>query len=431
MLIDFAITNFRSIKERQVFSMQTVSRIPEKPENTIQTGSEQLLCSAVIYGRNASGKSNLMLAADCLYKMVVKSEYKLKSAYQPFKICIDKPTEPIVFEINFIANSGKKYYYIVSFNDKEIIEENLYHYPEGKRARLYQRQTDEFKSDIVGLKDVWKKLYSNNTLLSRINSDKIDALLEPFMFFRRHFVTQSFIGDESVWELNIETIIKRKSLPFHVENLGKLLKVADTGIDSLEIKTLKPEDFYLPATLDEKTKKKIISENSFRIKIKHPIYENETQIGLVDFDFEDESSGTKKLLLFGSNMLDCLSDGDVLFVDELDKGLHPTLMQAIIRIFNNPKTNPNNAQLIFTTHDVSLLGANLFRRDQMWMTEKDMNGVSSYYTLADMKGIRADIPFEKYFLKGAFGGTPVVNEFDFEFNLERTDEKQKQKAELL
>jgi hypothetical protein len=67
----------------------------------------------------------------------------------------------------------------------------------------------------------------------------------------------------------------------------------------------------------------------------------------------------------------------------------------------------------------------------MWMTEKDMNGVSSYYTLAGMKGIRADIPFEKYFLKGAFGGTPVVNEFDFEFNLERTDEKQKQKAELL
>ena len=148
------------------------------------------------------------------------------------------------------------------------------------------------------------------------------------------------------------------------------------------------------------------------------------QVGFIDFDLVDESAGTKKLLLFGSYMLDCLSDGDVLFVDELDKGLHPKLMQAIIRIFNNPKTNPNNAQLIFTTHDVSLLGADLFRRDQIWITEKELNGISSYYTLADIKGVRADVPFEKYLLNGTFGGTPVLNEFDFEFNLERTDEKQ-------
>lgn len=423
MLIDFAITNFRSIKERQVFSLQTVSRITEKVENTIQTGNEQLLRSAVIYGRNASGKSNLILAADCLFNMVIDLDSDLKDYYQPFKICTNKPSEPVQFEINFISAKGKKYNYLISFNDKEIIEENLFHYPEGKRARLFIRTSNELKTEISGLRDVNKKLYNYHTLLSRIGISKIDILIDPYMFFKRHFVTKSFIGDETFWEYDIDNVLDREMMPYHVANLSKLLKVADTGIDSLEIIQIRPEDFNFPSSLDKNAKKKILEENKFKIKIKHPIYEDGIKVGLIDFDFEDESAGTQKLLLFGSNMLDCLSDGDVLFVDELDKGLHPKLMQAIIRIFNNPKTNPNNAQLVFTTHDASLLGADLFRRDQIWITEKDINGASSYYTIADIKGVRADVPFEKYLLNGSFGGTPVINEFDFEFNLERTDEK--------
>lgn len=424
MLIDFAITNFRSIKERQVFSMQTVSRIAEKPENTIQTNNEQLLRTTVIYGRNASGKSNLMLAADCLYNLVNNLNYDLKDYYQPFKICTSKPSEYIQFEINFISSSGKKYNYQISFNDKVIVEENLYHYPEGKKARLFLRTNVDIKTEIIGLKDINKQVYPYHTLLSRIGLHKIIPLIEPYSFFKRHFVTQSFIGDENYWGYDAENVLDKEGfMPNHILNLSKLLKIADTGIESLEIVKMGPEEFNLPSKLDQSAKKKILEENKFKIKIIHPIYENNVKVGFVDFDFDEESAGTKKLLLFGSNMLDCLSDGDVLFVDELDKGLHPKLMQAIIRIFNNPKTNPNNAQLVFTTHDASLLGADLFRRDQIWITEKDINGASSYYTIADIKGVRAEIPFEKYLLNGSFGGTPVINEFDFEFNLERTDEK--------
>ena len=120
MLIDFAITNFRSIKERQVFSMQTVSRITEKPENTIKNNNEELLRSAVIYGRNASGKSNLLLATDILYNLVISNDFDLKKAYQPFKIIKNKSIEPTIFEINFISNTKKKYSYYLSFNEKEI-----------------------------------------------------------------------------------------------------------------------------------------------------------------------------------------------------------------------------------------------------------------------------------------------------------------------
>lgn len=424
MLIDFAITNFRSIKERQVFSMQTVSRITEKNDNTIVTRNEELLRSAVILGRNASGKSNLMLAADILFNLNSGYDYNLSKAYQPYKLTNNKNFAPVVFELNFYGASKKKYFYYISYNDKEIIEENLYHYPEGVKARLYLRNSNGIKTDVPGLRNVYKNTYSKNTVLSRISFNKIDALIEASSFFNRHFITQSFYGNENNWKKNIENVLLTNCMPNHINNLSNLIKVADTGIESIEIKIQNNEEFNFPETLDEETKNKFISENRLKIKLSHPIYENNVRIGNVEFDIDEESSGTQKLLLFGSSMLDCLSDGDVLFVDELDKGLHPKLMQAIIRIFNNPKTNPNNAQLVFTTHDVSLLSADLFRRDQIWITEKDTNGASSYYTLADIKGVRADVPFEKYLLNGAFGGTPVINEFDFEFNLERTDEKQ-------
>jgi len=423
MLINFAVTNYRSINKRQVFSMQTVSRILEKKDNIINTNKEQFLRTAVIYGRNASGKSNLLSAMDCLFKIIVFDNFPIINAYQPFKLCVDSSQALTIFEINFYSENGKKYFYYIAFTKNKIIEENLYYYPEGKKARLFLRKNDKLTTDISDLKDIWTNIYPYHSVLSRLNFHKIDLLLEPFHFFRRHFITQTLIGNEKTWQENLEMVLNKSFMPYHINILNKILKVADTGIDSIEIKKLKPEEFEFPIDFDEMKKRSFIEQNNFKVKLKHPVYNNGEKIKLVDFDLEEESTGTKKLLLLGSNMLDCLSDGDVLIVDELDKELHPKLMRAIINIFNNPKTNPNNAQLIFTTHDVSLLGADLFRRDQIWITEKNIEGESFYYTIADLKGIRAEVPFEKYFLKGAFGGNPVINEFDFEFNLERKDEK--------
>jgi len=408
MLIDFAVTNYRSIKERQVFSMQTVSRIGEKPDNTISSTNANLLRSAVMYGRNASGKSNLLSAMDSLSKLVINENHAVGKEYVPFKICLEQSLQPIVFEINFIASDNVKYNYYLSFHKDRVVEEKLYHYPEGRQARLYiRKENNEIITDISILKEVIKNTHPYHTLLSRLNLYKIDSLSNVFLFFERHFVTQSFIGDENSWTLDLE--ILQNSMPYHISNLEKLLKIADTGISSVTVHKTR------------NTKTEDSNQQSKKIKIRHPIYENNKEIGQVTFDLEEESAGTKKLLLFGSYMLICLYKGYVLIVDELDKGLHPGLMQAIIKIFNNPKTNPNNAQLIFSTHDVSLLSADLFRRDQIWITEKDIEGASSYYSLADIKGVRADIPFEKYLLKGAFGGIPVINEFDFEFNLKRNE----------
>lgn len=414
MLIDFAVTNYRSIKERQVFSMQTVSRIKEKPGNMIQSDNVNLLRSAVMYGRNASGKSNLLSAMDSLFKLIIKDNHSVEKEYIPFKICTTPFMQPIIYEINFITSDNIKYYYYLSFHENKIIEEKLFHYPKGRQARLYVRTgNNKIDTDIPVLKEALKNTHPYHTLLSRLNLYKINELSNAFNFFNRHFITQSYIGNEEFdWEYALITRFLENTLSDYTEGLSKLLKIADTGIDSIKI--------HKPKTADKSNK---LDRELIRIEIQHPIYENNKKIGHVGFDLEEESTGTKKMLLFGSHMLDCLSDGDVLIVDELDKGLHPRLMQAIIRIFNNPKTNPQNAQLIFSTHDVSLLNADLFRRDQVWITEKDINGASSYYTLADIKGVRTDVPFEKYLLSGAFGGVPIINEFDLEFNLERNESK--------
>ena len=423
MLIDFSVTNFRSINERQTFSMQAVSRIGEFPNNIIENNSTNLLRSAVIYGRNASGKSNILKAMDCLSNLVKKENYPLLFAYQPFKISVNEPEELTTFEVNFYAEDNKRYSYDISYTQEQIVKENLYHYPEGRKARLFLRNQEELTTEIPSLKDFYKNIYDYHTILSRLNFYKIEQLLPVFNFFSRHFITISFWVEnfESFWMPDLRNILyKEKVMPYHIENLNKLIKVADTGIDSFDIKILEDEDTGIS---DEYGRLKASRRNNTDVRVKHSVYEGDKMVGFVDFDLDDESEGTKKLFLFGSEILDSLSDGDVLIVDELDKGLHPKLMQAIVRLFNNPKTNPNNAQLIFTTHDVSLLSRDMFRRDQIFITEKNLEGETSVYTIADIKGVRADVPLEKYLMKGVFGGVPVINEFDLEFNLSRKDEK--------
>jgi len=420
MLIDFSATNFRSISERQTFSIQTVSRISELPEHVIENGNTNLLRSTVIYGRNASGKSNLIGAMDCLRNLVIKENNNLISGYRPFKICLHKPDSPVKFEINFYAANNKRYAYEVSFTDSQVIKENLFYYPEGKKARLFLRNQDGLTTDLSSLKDNFKYIYPHHTILSRLHYFKIEPLLPVFEFFSKHFITEVFHDEyvDAFIEINKGMILDRKKeMPYHIENLGKLMKIADTGIDSIEIKQMHYNDFAFPENYSEDQKEHYLNANKIKVIIKHPVYKNGNKAGLIDFDFEEESAGTKKLFLFGSIMLDALSNGDVMIVDELDKGLHPKLMQAIIGIFNNPLTNPNNAQLIFTTHDVSLLRAKLFRRDQVYITEKNLKGETSIFTLADIKGVRADVDFEKYLMKGVFGGIPSVNEFEFDFNL--------------
>jgi len=421
MLISFSVSNFRSISEKQTISLQRVGKIQGLPDNVIKCTGVELLRTIIVYGRNASGKSNLLLAMDTLKKLVSNPEYDLTYAYNPNKLNRQKQNQPVWFELVFIAHDGIKYKYELSYDSDKILNESLYHYPEKMPSKLFAREFNRkislgtsFKGNII---EIEEKLYQKDTLLSRVAFHKIDSLIVPFIFFTRHFITHSFSLYERGLLEHFQRTASNTSLPHHVDNVSKLLRIADTGITSLEIKEFKEEEFNFPQDMDEKTRKRIIAKNRFKIYVNHNIFDEENKIvDTVKFDIDEESAGTIKLLSLASIMLDCLHDGDVLFVDELDKSLHPILTKSLIRIFNNPKTNPNNAQLIFATHDVSLLNSGMFRRDQILISEKNLSGCTNYYSVADFKGVRKNIPLEKYYMNGAFGGIPVINDYDFEFD---------------
>ncbi|MDD2798024.1 MAG: ATP-binding protein [Bacteroidales bacterium] len=426
MLIDFAVTNFRSIKERQEFSMQTVARIDELIENTIETDDEELVRSAIIYGRNASGKSNLLLAMDTLQNLTTDAAFFTKEAYKPYKLDTESTLTSTTFEINFIVFKIK-YNYSIEFDEKLVVKEILYFFPNGKKTLLFNRKFDDIKTgpSFRGSVELLKNgLYPNQSIISKVSTQKIDSLIPIYQFFNRHFITQTFFGNDINLHSHLENNFDNPNLPNQLLNLSKLLSVADTGISNIKVKSNIEED--LPVQMSKNLKKKIIEENPIEIFTTHNICEGNNIVRTIDFSLEEESEGTKKLLSFGSVMLDCLNDGDVMIVDELDKSLHPKLTKALIQIFNNPKSNPNNAQLIFASHDVSLLSNQLFRRDQIWFAEKNIGGASQFHSLADIKGVRSTISYEKYYMNDAFGGTPVINQYDLEFNFDKNEQAKSQ-----
>ena len=403
MLIDFSVTNFKSIKEKQTFSMVPAAKVKELPQNIIQKGSQSLLSSAIIYGKNASGKSNLLKALNILFSMVRLSDIKLETyywVYTPF--LLDDERKPIVFDLNFIGHKGLRYNYFLTYDIKGIINETLSVYHSRKASLVFSRErgkASEIGESIKSLvfKAVENATYEYQTILSKAEDFKIEALLEPYKTLKNY--TASIIQDD------FNSMITSLSSKFRdTQNdkskkwVERLLKIADTDVNGFSFKL--------------KDKEKQTLWDSYDILMEH-----KTTFGKnVFFPIETESMGTQKLLYVGSYIAFTLEQGGIIIIDELDKSLHPHLTKVLIKLFQNPKINAKGAQLIFASHDATLLSGDLFRRDQIWFTEKEPNGSSYYYALSDLKDVRAGVPYEKYYLKGAFGATPMIDEFDLTFD---------------
>ncbi len=420
MLIDFSVTNFKSIKEKQTISMIPAAKVKELPDNVFQKGNQHLLTSAVIYGKNASGKSNLLKAFTELLYMVGMSgstqNGKLIDRCTPFFLDPDTIKRPVEIEINFIAKNFKRYNYQFTFNRFEILHEALYVYYSKKPTKLFLREKDktiEFSESLKGFltKEVEKATYPNQLFLSKIGSFKIDELVIPYNEIVQDIIPNTILESfsDNIFLSNIISLIKDKKNENLKEKLNQLLRIADTGISNINLKE------------DKNTKNKTVSysqplNNIFgvndELNLTHKVYKDDEFIGELPFMFEDESTGTKKLLWVGGLILNALENGSLIIIDELDKSLHPHLTKTLIKFFNSPKTNPKGAQLIFASHDATLLTGDLFRRDQIWFAEKEANGSSYYYALSDLKDVRSSVPFEKYYLKGAFGATPMIDEFE-------------------
>lgn len=426
MLLEFKIKNFRSIKDWQSFSMLAENKVKELENSVVDYKGYKILNSAIVYGRNASGKSNLLKSFKAIQYMVIysadsKVDDKI-APYEPYKLDKGFRNQPVEFLIDFIGSDGIRYQYSVGYNEKKIVYERLRYYPKSQPAWLFRREIGKkinYGESLTGKKrDIEDLLYDNQLFLSKIGTQKNEQLAIPYSFFSEGLFVSN-IHDTEYDNVLIQLFTNKMGnddIPFFKENINKLMCVADTGIHSINIQVSEIERESLPEEMTDEDKDEIIERYKYKIRTSHKEFENGEEVGKIDFHLAEESTGTLKLLAVGGLILEALADGQTLVIDELDKSLHPKLTRMLINIFRSPKLNPNNAQLIFATHDVSLLDNELFRRDQVWFAEKEFEGFSHYYSISDIPGVRGNIPYEKWYMSGRFGATPVINENELDFH---------------
>ncbi len=411
MIIDFTISNFRSIREKQTFSLFAESSSNHLAENVARPGDGKIgiLRTAGIYGANASGKSNLLLAFEAL-RYIVCFSGDLKEGddipfYEPYMLaptCKNAPTE---FEIEFFAKDEVRYIYKVTFNAKRIILESLDFYPSRAKANLFKRdEKDNWESVTFGghYKGGKKKFafFDNNSYISKAgnSADSPDLIRLIFKYFRLgifHLGVNQRIGIYR-WKDNQEL----------VNSISEILSKVDTGISGVSFKEQDVANIKFPSNIPEAIRKRIL-----KLESKKPVFFHEGENGFQEeFTEKLESAGTIKLLNMLPMLIDAFEDGGILLLDELDNSFHPHIAELIIKLFNDPSVNKNNAQLIFSTHNINLMSPDLLRRDQIWLTEKN-NGETLFTSLDefDKSSVKIDSPFSKWYGDGRFGAIPAID----------------------
>ncbi len=430
MLLEFRITNFRSIKEEQVLSFLPASKIKKRntPLHKVASFKNlELLPSCVIYGGNNAGKSNLLKAFRALKYLVERSHrFNLGDKLEPnevFALDVDLKEKPTTFQIEFIASDKFRYDYLISFNKKNILREELYFYqnPEAeklKASKLFTRKNSKFSFGTLfsgAKKNIESELLENQLFLSKAVLNKVEQLNPVYEFFKNH-LTLSIFHDTDYDDLLLrglgEFIYNNKQKPI-TDLIEQFIINSDTGIIGIEaipedkIPTIQfPEDF--PKEEREKLKEELIQRFQYQIQTQHRLYKNNEEIGITTLPLKEQSTGTKKFFNMLRLVFVALKDGDVLVVDELDKSLHTEWTHLLINLFHDPATNPNNAQLIFATHDTNLLNSELFSRDQIYLIEKNRFGASELFALSSYPGLRENTPIEKWYLSGRFGAIPQI-----------------------
>lgn len=421
MLITLTSSNFRSFKDTTVFSMEATKLKNLKESNVFNVGNIELLSSAVVFGANASGKSNFIKLFDKM-KNIIKNNSDIQKIkhypHEPFLLDIDTRENPTKFEIEIAIEEVKyKYGFIISKSAK-IEKEWLY----SKNLKPYAKEIELF-SRIDG-KIILNQEYKDSKILVEKTSPEALFLVVTTQF--NHSVSQKIYNwfEKTLVFSNINSqglipfTYEKLKEPKYKEKILNLIKNLDFGISDIESKELTfedieknlPNDFKDLSHLPKEIRDRIKAEGITKIDIKHALYKGEEFIKYEDFELDFESDGTQKLLLISAPIVDSLLEGYTVFIDELDNSLHTDIVRAIVFLYNNKESNKKNAQLIFSTHDTNLLDQELFRRDQIWFAQKDIYGKSELYSLIEFgRGkLRDDLVLEKNYISGKFGAKPNI-----------------------
>jgi energy-coupling factor transporter ATP-binding protein EcfA2 len=398
VLIRFEASNYRSIAEPVELSMVAIDRDRDAAREQPMLG-ESLLTRAAIYGPNASGKSNVIAALAWLRNAVQDSvrHWEDRIPVDPFAFAGSPPTSDLVFE-GIVDNV--RFEYILQLDEDRVHYEGLFHYPEKKRRRIFEREGNDLRLQRgLGALSGTRELLTARTLAlsaaRRFDVPLVSSFAQMLVGVRTFGVAA---GVRRGWRFPVPDYERPflDSLPSERDKALAMLRLADLGIEDVHIE---PEEVHLGGT-DWATR--------YRLSLVH-----RTAMGAVPLDLAAESEGTRTWLGLIGPVLNALSQGSIMIFDELDASLHPTLSVELLRIFEDRTLNPKGAQLIFTSHDTSLL--NHLNRDEVWLTEKRPDGSTRLGALAEFAGerVRKSQNLESAYLHGRFGALPQVDQGAF------------------
>ncbi|ATR83018.1 abortive phage infection protein [Pseudomonas sp. HLS-6] len=412
MIIDFTVGNFRSIRDEQTLSMNVENPKSHLLSNICSTNNDKvnILRTAGIFGANASGKSNILLGLVALDFLISSTDDLKEGAaipcYEPYCLSKENANAPISFEVEFLNADGLRYNYAISFTKYKIISESLDFYPTRQKANIFRRDPEDTWETISfgsHYKGGQKRIpfFPNNSYLGKAGNNAAGAEIvrSVYQYFERllhikpnsPLFTGSFLDNDD-----------------SLNTISDFLAGIDTGIIGIERKEnahLEEIKASIPQYIPKEIREEIINRSKYQFNFSHLSDEGK----VIKIPLTEESYGTQRLFSFLPLLISSFLLGSVLIVDELDSSFHPHLAELIIRLFNDPTVNTNNAQLIFTTHDIKLMSPQLMRRDQIWFTEKS-EGATSFYSLDefDKSTVKSNSPYSDWYDEGRFGALPHI-----------------------
>lgn len=411
MLLEFRVENYRSIRDSQVLSLVASTDKRLADTHLAPTGLKspgRAVRSAALYGPNASGKSNLLQALGFMRALVAESATVIQLGQtfnvQPFRLDAKLSTQPTVFEITFVE-AGVRYQYGFSLTPERIVDEWLLVYRAPKPQRWFSRQSNtrtgvttyEFSSHLTGPRKLWQDSTRPNGLFLSTAVQLNSELLRPVFTWIVDKIVHFAAGQSPLPEFTNRWL---KDAP-DKRSVRDFLSSADISIS--DILAVPRKGLFQQVTFSGTGEPAKVSQVEQEMLM--PQFVHETKKGSAIFELHEESLGTQRLYLLAGPVLDVLRYGRVLVVDELDSSLHPLLVRRLIGMFHNANLNPHSAQLIFSTHDTTLLDQTLFRRDQIWFTEKDSTQATRLYPLSDFSP-RNKEALERGYLAGRYGAVP-------------------------
>lgn len=411
MLIELQVKNFRSFRDPTLFSMAKTAGAELAGTHTFEPqapATPSLLRSAAVYGPNASGKTNLVHALTTMKELVtLPLKEDAPVPVSPFRLDANSRKQPCEFEAIFVSE-GVRYQYGFSVAEERFLEEWLLAYPHGRPQRLIAREYDAKSRSYV-----WgnmAKLAGPRKLLQEATRPKALFLstavhlnnehLKPvFDWFNKTLHVIGAAGPPSDQSMEL------CKQPEGKESILAFLRASDINIDDISIEEKKVSLEIFPDDLPDAERQKLLRGLSMR---PYSVYKLKND-RMEKFEWFDESEGTKKLFEFAGPMLETLKEGHVAIIDELDRHLHPALVGYLVQLFHNTEINTKNAQLVFTTHDTSILNQKMFRRDQIWFCDKGRDRATELFPLTDFSPRKTE-NIEYGYLSGRYHAFPHIKD---------------------